>query len=140
MSFQIGTVTTLPAGSDATVTATVSEVGLVTLSMGIPQGEKGDTGPQGPKGDTGDTGPQGPKGDTGDTGPQGNPGKDGINSVAVCLCTQAPQALLDGMIWVKGGTSTAQYYNAVGGVTVLTEMPSDATSQSDGTIVILESE
>ena len=54
-----------------------------------PQGEKGDTGatgpqgPQGEKGDTGATGPQGPqgekgdKGDTGATGPQGPQGEKG---------------------------------------------------------------
>ena len=105
LSFQIGTVTTLPAGSDATVSATVSEEGLVTLNMGIPQGD---------------------------------PGQDGTNTTVVCLCAQQPEALFDGMIWVKGGTSTPVYYNAVGGVTVLTEMPSDVTSQSNGTIVILE--
>ena len=56
------------------------------LDFGIPQGPKGDTGPQGPqgeigpqgpKGDTGDVGPQGPKGDTGDVGPQGPQGPQG---------------------------------------------------------------
>ena len=41
LSFQIGTVTTLPAGSDATVTATVNDEGLVTLNLGIPQGPIG---------------------------------------------------------------------------------------------------
>ena len=60
--------------------------------------------------------------------------------VVLCLCTQSPQSLFDGMIWVKGGTSTAKYYTAVGGVTVLTEMPSDVSSQNNGTIVIMESE
>ena len=44
LSFQIGTVTTLPAGSDATVSASVSEEGLVTLNMGIPQGDPGQDG------------------------------------------------------------------------------------------------
>ena len=57
--------------------------------------------------------------------------------VVLCLCTQSPQSLFDGMIWVKGGTTTPVYYTAVGGVTVLTEMPSDVASQSNGTIVIL---
>lgn len=116
LSFQVGTVTTLPAGSDATVTATVSDEGLVTLNMGIPQGK---------------TGQPGQKGDT---------GKNGTNTVVVCLCEQSPESLFDGMIWVKGGTSTAKYYTAVGGVTVLTEMPPDITSQNNGTIVIMESE
>ena len=56
LSFQIGTVTTLPAGSDATVTATVSEEGVVTLNMGIPQGEQGPQGAIGPRGQNGNDG------------------------------------------------------------------------------------
>lgn len=47
------------------------------LKLGIPKGEKGDTGAQGEKGDQGDTGPQGPKGDTGETGPAGPQGEKG---------------------------------------------------------------
>ena len=59
---------------------------ILTLTLGVPKGDPGETGPvgpQGPKGDTGDTGPagpQGPKGDTGDTGsvgPQGPKGDTG---------------------------------------------------------------
>ena len=108
-----------------------------------PKGDPGETGPQGPKGDPGDTGPQGPKGDPGDTGPQGPkgvPAQNGTNTTVVCLCTQSPASLFDGMIWVKGGTSTAKYYTAVGGITVLTAMPSDVTTQNNGTIVIMEAE
>ena len=86
------TSTTLPAGSQATVTKTVSQ-GVVSLNFGIPQGPKGDTGEQGPQGiqgetgapgltgpqgPKGDTGAQGPKGDTGATGPQGPRGIDGV--------------------------------------------------------------
>ena len=73
-------------------------------------------------------------------GPKGDPGQNGTNTTVVCLCTQSPESLFDGMIWVKGGTSTPVYYTAVGGVTVLTEMPSDVTTQNNGTIVILEAE
>lgn len=83
-------VTTLPAGSSATAAYADG-----VLTLGIPQGAKGDTGatgatgptgpqgPQGEKGDTGErgptglTGPQGPKGDTGATGPQGPKGDKG---------------------------------------------------------------
>lgn len=83
-------VTTLPAGSSATAAYADG-----VLTLGIPQGAKGDTGatgatgptgpqgPQGEKGETGErgptglTGPQGPKGDTGDTGPQGPKGDKG---------------------------------------------------------------
>lgn len=122
LSFQIGTVTTLSPGSDATVTATVSNDGLVTLNFGIPEGKEFTY--------------------EDFTSAQLNAlkGKDGTNTVVVCLCEQSPESLFDGMIWVKGGTSTAQYYTAVGGVTVLTEMPSDVTSQNNGTIVIMEAE
>ena len=66
----------LAAGSAPT--AVISEQGGGKhIAFGIPQGEKGDTGPQGPKGDTGATGSQGPKGDTGATGPQGPKGDTG---------------------------------------------------------------
>lgn len=79
--------TTLEPGQDAT--AVIEDK---ILKLGIPQGQKGDTGatgPQGPKGETGATGPQGdqgpqglqglqgPKGDTGETGPQGPKGDTG---------------------------------------------------------------
>lgn len=76
---------TLEPGSDATVTKAVDpETGAVTLTFGVPAGERGPEGPQGvpgPTGATGATGPQGeqgPKGDTGDTGPQGPQGIQGI--------------------------------------------------------------
>ena len=90
-SISVGTVTTLAAGSNATVVNSGTSMDAV-LDFGIPQGATGATGPQGPqgetgatgatgpqgpKGDTGDTGPQGPKGDTGDTGPQGPQGETG---------------------------------------------------------------
>lgn len=78
-NISIGTVTTLSAGSNATVINSGTSMDAV-LDFGIPQGAKGDTGPQGPQGETGATGatgPQGPKGDTGDTGPQGPQGETG---------------------------------------------------------------
>ena len=81
-NISIGTVTTLSAGSNATVVNSGTSMDAV-LDFGIPQGAKGDTGdtgpagPQGPQGETGATGPQGPKGDTGDTGPQGPQGETG---------------------------------------------------------------
>ena len=46
-AFSIGTVTTLAAGSDATASITGTDAAPV-LNLGIPQGAKGDTGPQGP--------------------------------------------------------------------------------------------
>lgn len=78
VSVEVGTTTTLPAGSDAVVTNSGTPSHLI-LDFGIPKGDKGDTGPQGPKGDKGDTGPQGPKGDK---GPQGIPGT-GMEAVVV---------------------------------------------------------
>lgn len=67
------TATTLPVGSEATVTRTGSNVNPV-FNFGIPAGSPGAQGPAGP---TGATGAQGPKGDTGETGPQGPVGAQG---------------------------------------------------------------
>ena len=78
-NISVGTVTTLSAGSEATVVNSGTSMDAV-LDFGIPQGATGATGPQGPQGETGATGatgPQGPKGDTGDTGPQGPQGEAG---------------------------------------------------------------
>ena len=75
------TATTLEPGSQATASYSNG-----TISIGVPQGQKGDTGergPQGPQGIQGATGPKGdigltgPKGDTGDTGPKGDKGDTG---------------------------------------------------------------
>lgn len=97
-SVTVGTVTTLPAGSPATVT-NVGTAQDVILDFGIPagadgpQGSTGPTGPTGPSGPsgpastvpgptgptgpTGPAGPTGPKGDTGNTGPTGPVGATG---------------------------------------------------------------
>ena len=92
------TADTLPPGSQATASGSISETEGLKIKLGIPQGEqgpkgdtgapgpqgdpgpqgeKGDTGEQGPKGDTGEPGPQGPKGDAGEPGPQGPKGDTG---------------------------------------------------------------
>ena len=73
------TVTTLPAGSQATATYDKS---TGTLALGIPQGEKGKTGD---KGDTGDTGPQGKQGIQGIQGKQGIQGEKGDTGPANTL-------------------------------------------------------
>lgn len=51
---EVGTTTTLPAGSDATVTNSGTDTEVV-LNFGIPQGAKGDTGNAGPAGADGAT-------------------------------------------------------------------------------------
>ena len=63
---------TLPAGSQATATYADGH-----LTIGVPTGATGDTGPQGSKGDTGATGAKGDKGDKGDTGAKGDKGDKG---------------------------------------------------------------
>lgn len=90
-TIQIGQVTTLEPGNQATVTNIGTDTAAI-FNFGIPRGEQGPQGepgesgpmgPVGPKGDTGEMGPQGPageqgpKGDTGDTGPVGPQGPEG---------------------------------------------------------------
>lgn len=71
------TAETLPPGSQATASGSISETEGLKIELGIPQGAqgpKGDTGATGPQGETGLQGPQGETGATGATGPQGEPG------------------------------------------------------------------
>ena len=63
-TIEVGTVTTLPAGTDATVENSGDDVNAI-FDFGIPQGAKGD------KGDKGDTGEKGATGETGATGATG---------------------------------------------------------------------
>ena len=64
-----GTTTTLPAGSNATVS--VQNAGNTSvLNFGIPQGQRG---LRGFRGYTGDTGPQGVRGPRGENGADGQP-------------------------------------------------------------------
>lgn len=90
----VGSVSTLPTGSAATV-ANVGTESAAVLAFGIPvgatgaqgprgergpQGEQGERGPAGPAGPQGDAGPQGPRGEAGtkgETGPQGETGPAG---------------------------------------------------------------
>ena len=136
-NISIGTVTTLSAGSNATVVNSGTSMDAV-LDFGIPQGVKGETGatgpqgeigPQGPQGETGatgpqgpkgDTGPQGPKGDTGDVGPQGPQGETGATG------PQGPKGDT-GPIGPAGSSATI----AVGTVTTL-PAGSNATVTNSG--------
>lgn len=70
----------LPEGAEAS--ATYSS-GILTLNL--PRGIKGDTGPAGP------TGPQGPKGETGAQGPQGIQGETGLQGPQGIQGERGPQ-------------------------------------------------
>jgi hypothetical protein len=72
-NFQIGTVSTLDPGEDATAEL-VYEDSVWKLNLGIPRGatgDQGEPGEQGEKGDDGDIGPIGPEGPIGPIGPEG---------------------------------------------------------------------
>lgn len=70
------TATTLPAGSNATVTQSGTNTDVV-FEFGIPQGVQGIQGTEGPQGPAGPQGPQGKQGPVGPTGPQGEQGIQG---------------------------------------------------------------
>lgn len=81
-SIRIGTTTTLPQGSNATV-ENIGTATAAVLNFGLPQGADGKQGLQGQqglqgipgqKGDPGPMGPKGPQGDKGDRGAQGERG------------------------------------------------------------------
>lgn len=85
VNISVGSVTTLEAGSDATVTNT-GDANNAVFNFGIPKGNKGDKGEQGergeqgPQGIQGPQGPQGARGATGQTGPQGPRGYAGADA------------------------------------------------------------
>ena len=126
-NISIGTVTTLSAGSNATVVNSGTSMDAV-LDFGIPQGAKGDTGPQGPKGDTGATGPQGPKGDTGATGPQGPQGPQGETGATGATGPQGPQGE-DGF----SPTATVTKSGDTATITITDKNGTTTASVSDGT-------
>lgn len=80
-------VTTLPAGSQATASYNKSTGALI---LGIPQGDKGAKGDPGAKGDTGATGDPGPKGETGATGATGPAGP--ANTLGIGTVTSGTKA------------------------------------------------
>lgn len=121
----IGEVTTLSAGSDATVTNSGDGGGNVVLNFGIPQGLKGDKGEQGergeqgPQGEKGETGAQGPQGEQGERGPQGPTGPAGsvstlsawpIGSVYIAYNSTSPASRFGGS-WTAI-TGRFPYFNA----------------------------
>ena len=104
----IGSTTTLPAGSSATVTDTTTINPTYTehtLAFGIPAG------PAGPKGDTGDTGNHGATGPTGPKGSKGDTGDDGpiaVAALALATTAQATATAAAAAIVVTNGVVDAQ--------------------------------
>lgn len=90
------TVTTLPAGSQATATYDKT---TGTLALGIPQGSKGDTGATGATGATGPQGEQGVQGKTGATGatgPQGAVGPANVLTIGSVTSGKVASATITG--------------------------------------------
>lgn len=120
------TVTTLPAGSQATA---IYDKATGVLALGIPQGDKGETGDTGATGAAGATGPAGPQGETpyigdngnwyigstdtgvaatgptGPTGPQGATGPAGANGNRLYVQLNEPTTANEGDYWI----STSNY-------------------------------
>ena len=114
--FQVAATNTLPSGSSATVTDTMTTFPTYinhSLVFGIPtglQGVNGTNGSNGAKGDKGDTGPKGDKGNTGDQGPKGDNGDGPIADAALALATtaQVTATAAAAAIVVTNGTVAAQ--------------------------------
>lgn len=141
LSFQIGTVTTLPAGSDATVTATVSEEGMVTLNMGIPQGdaftyddftEEQLAALKGTKGDPGVTPTIGENGNWFINGQDTGKKATGEGSNAI-LSPTPPAEPYDGVIWCKIEESEDEQYLNIETLSVV-ESNTEPAEAEEGTI------
>lgn len=90
------TVTTLPAGSQATA---AYDKTTGTLALGIPQGSKGETGATGATGATGPQGEQGVQGKTGATGatgPQGAVGPANVLTIGSVTSGKVASATITG--------------------------------------------
>lgn len=125
VNISVGSVTTLEAGSDATVTNTGDAENAV-FNFGIPKGDKGDQGergeqgPQGAKGDAGEQGPQGERGPQGIQGPQGPRGSAGadadlldcwpVGSVYISYTSTSPASRFGGT-W-RALTGVFPYFNS----------------------------
>lgn len=133
-SIRVGSTTTLPAGSNATV-ENIGSATAAVLNFGLPQGADGKQGLQGqqgiqgipgPKGETGPVGPNGPKGDQGPRGPKGYDGARGekgdtgdAGSGWHYSLTQ-PQRLDDGSRYIGHASLSPQLKDNELGGTVLT--------------------
>ena len=121
---------TLPAGSSATAQLSMNnETGKLTLTFGIPKGDKGD------KGDTGAQGPQGPQGaqgPRGNTGPQGPQGPAGALSTIGAKTFNAKATEVDGTCV---GTIQRDAYGRVTGFTLAGNCNCNCQCDSDGCFV-----
>jgi hypothetical protein len=103
----VGSTSTLPAGSLASVTNTGTSSAAV-LNFAIPQGPQGATGSTGMTGQQGPAGPQGPQGPAGPAGPSGNPTLYVQNctpniSTYDCACKTGDTAISGGGYAFQGG-------------------------------------
>lgn len=141
------TADTLPPGSQATASGSISETEGLKIKLGIPQGEqgpkgdtgatgpqgetgpqgpqgeKGEAGPQGPKGDIGETGPQGPKGDTGETGPQGEAGPQGPQGDPGTTGPQGPEGPQGPQGKPGKGLTVLDYYDSLEALQAAVQSP-----------------
>ena len=125
-NISIGTVTTLPDGSNATVVNSGTSMDAV-LDFGIPAG------PQGIQGETGPVGPAGPQGIQGETGPVGPAGPQGIQGETGPVGPRGPQ----GEAGPRGETGATGPAGSSATITVgtVTTLPagSNATVTNSGT-------
>ncbi len=88
-TIRVGTTTTVPAGTPASVTDSGTPTAAV-LNFKIPQGPAGPQGPQGPQGPRGIAGPAGPSGSQGPQGVPGPTGATGATGAAGATGAQGP--------------------------------------------------
>lgn len=121
---RVGTTTTLPAGSQATVINSGDERNA-TLNFAIPQGKDGPEGQRGPQGVQGIPGPQGEQGVKGDLGPKGdkgdkgNKGDQGTNGPGWFYSLYAPQQADDGSYIVHNDDVSPVPYGDILGETII---------------------
>ena len=93
--FGTPTASAIQLDADAQPTVSVEASGpntakIFSFEFGIPKGEKGDTGAQGPQGEPGAQGIQGPQGEQGIQGPQGEIGPQGPQGPAGTVTISQP--------------------------------------------------
>lgn len=138
-TIKVGTVSTLPAGSNASVVNRGDENAAV-FDFGIPRGQQG---------------PQGPQGERGLQGPQGEPGRDGIiqnttdllnyvypvGSIYMSVNSVSPQTILGGTwekiegVFLLGSSSSHALGSKGGSETVSLTEEQNGRHRHDGVFV-----